>query len=111
MADQLILRRKRNEETRAYLNLEQRKQIDGRLDKSLLAIENKRRTAQNLKPFVTIDEWEEAEDKQDKDELPTAEKDPMLYETGVILSDQIRMLGTTISATSIKRSMAHTTNN
>jgi len=111
MADQLILRRKRNEETRAYLNLEQRKQIDGRLDKSLLAIENKRRTAQNLKPFVTIDEWEEAEDKQDKDELPTAEKDPMLYETGVILSDQIRMLGTTISATSIKRSIAHTTNN
>jgi carboxyl-terminal processing protease len=111
MADQLILRQQRSKDTRANLNLEQRKQIDSRLDESLLDIENTRRRAQNLKPFATIDDWEAAEDKLDKDDLPTAEKDPMLYETGVILSDQIRMLSTDISATSIKRPLANTTIN
>ena len=42
-----------------------------------------------------MEAWETAkddEDNKDKNEIPTAENDPMLYETGLILSDQIRLL-------------------
>ena len=32
-----------------------------------------------------------------KKDAPTAENDPMLFETGLILSDQIRLLGSAIT--------------
>jgi hypothetical protein len=60
-----------------------------------LAIENNRRLSNNLEAYADMEAWEKTkddEDNKDKNDIPTAENDPMLYETGLILSDQIRLL-------------------
>jgi hypothetical protein len=80
-------------------------------DKQLFEIENKRRQAKGLDIFEDLESWrnsgEEKEDSVDQDisnteELATStdiedeenilEKDPMLYEAGNILGDQIMMM-------------------
>ena len=95
MTDQLTLRQGWKNEKQANLNLEQRKKRDNRIDESLLAIENNRRLSNNLEAYADMEAWEKTkddEDNKDKNDIPTAENDPMLYETGLILSDQIRLL-------------------
>ncbi|MGB1333366.1 MAG: hypothetical protein ACPG57_00545, partial [Porticoccaceae bacterium] len=59
-----------------------------------LAIENKRRLSHNLKPYTDVDAWELAQEEQEdnNNETPSADNDPMLFETGFILSDQILLL-------------------
>lgn len=99
LTQQLALKQEWKEQNRSNLNLEQRKKRDDSFDESLLAIENKRRLEQNLKAYKDIEAWEaaeeEAEENKDKDQIPTAESDPMLYETGILLSDQIKILSST----------------
>ena len=93
------------------LNLEKRRLRSESWDKQLFKIENKRRQAKGLDIFEDLESWrdsgEEKEDSVDQDiskteELVTStniedgenilEEDPMLYEAGNILSDQIMMM-------------------
>ena len=92
MAKQLALTQEWKEEKSINLNLEQRKLRDNNLDLSLLAIENKRRLSQKLKAYTDIEAWELAQENEDSDDTVSAESDPMLFETGFILSDQILLL-------------------
>ena len=109
LTDQLALTQRWKMEKLTNLNLEQRKQRDNKLDQSLLDIENKRRLHNKLEAYADIEEWEEAKEKQEKIKTPTAESDPMLFETGLILSDQIRILGD-ITSTINNGKLAGTTN-
>jgi carboxyl-terminal processing protease len=92
MAKQLALTQEWKEEKSVNLNLEQRKLRDNSLDLSLLAIENKRRLSQKLKAYPNIDAWELAQENEDSEDTVSADSDPMLFETGFILSDQILLL-------------------
>ena len=93
------------------LNLEKRRLRSESWDKQLFKIENKRRQAKGLDIFEDLESWrdsgEEKEDNVDQDisnteELATStdiedeenilEEDPMLYEAGNILGDQIMMM-------------------
>jgi carboxyl-terminal processing protease len=93
------------------LNLEKRRLRSESWDKQLFEIENKRRQAKGLDIFEDLESWkdsgEEKEDSVDQDiskteELATSidiedeenilEEDPMLYEAGHILGDQIMMM-------------------
>ena len=93
------------------LNLEKRRLRSESWDKQLFEIENKRRQAKGLDIFEDLESWrdsgEEKEDNVDQDisnteELATStdiedeenilEEDPMLYEAGNILGDQIMMM-------------------
>ena len=106
MTDQLTLKQVWKNEKQANLNLEQRKKRDNKIDESLLAIENKRRLSNNLEAYADMKAWETAkddEDNKDKNDIPTAENDPMLFETGLILSDQIRLLSNMITTNSNKK--------
>ena len=109
LTDQLALTQRWKMEKLTNLNLEQRKQRDNKLDQSLLGIENKRRLHNKLEVYADIEEWEEAKENQEKIKTPTAESDPMLFETGLILSDQIRILGD-ITSTINNGKLAGTTN-
>jgi len=92
------------------LNLEKRRLRSESWDKQLFEIENKRRQAKGLNIFEDLESWrdsgEEQEDIVNQDtskteELATSidieneenilEEDPMLYEAGNILGDQIMM--------------------
>ena len=93
------------------LNLEKRRLRSESWDKQLFEIENRRRQAKGLDIFEDLESWrdsgEEKEDSVDQDiskteELVTStniedgenilEEDPMLYEAGNILGDQIMMM-------------------
>ena len=92
------------------LNLEKRRLRSESWDKQLFEIENRRRQAKGLDIFEDLEYWrasgEEKEDSVDQDisnteELATStdveeenilEEDPMLYEAGNILGDQIMMM-------------------
>jgi len=93
------------------LNLEKRRLRSESWDRQLFEIENKRRQAKGLDIFEDLESWkdsgEEKEDSVDQDiskteELATStdiedeenilEEDPMLYEAGNILGDQIMMM-------------------
>ena len=93
------------------LNLEKRRLRSESWDKQLFKIENKRRQAKGLDIFEDLESWrdsgEEKEDNVNQDisnteELATStdledeenilEDDPMLYEAGNILGDQIMMM-------------------
>ena len=93
------------------LNLEKRRLRSESWDKQLFEIENKRRQAKGLDIFEDLESWrdsgEEKEDNVDQDisnteELSAStdtedeenilEEDPMLYEAGNILGDQIMMM-------------------
>ncbi len=92
------------------LNLEKRRLRSESWEKQLFAIENKRRQAKGLNIFEDLESWrgsgEEKQDSVDQDtskteELTTSidiedeenilEEDPMLYEAGNVLGDQIMM--------------------
>ncbi len=92
------------------LNLEKRRLRSESWEKQLFAIENKRREAKGLNIFEDLESWrgsgEEKQDSVDQDtskteELTTSidiedeenilEEDPMLYEAGNVLGDQIMM--------------------
>ena len=92
------------------LNLEKRRLRSESWEKQLFAIENKRRQAKGLNIFEDLESWrgsgEEEQDSVDQDtskteELTTSidiedeenilEEDPMLYEAGNVLGDQIMM--------------------
>ena len=92
------------------LNLEKRRLRSESWEKQLFAIENKRRQAKGLNIFEDLESWrgsgEEKQDSVDQDtskteELATSidiedeenilEEDPMLYEAGNVLGDQIMM--------------------
>jgi len=92
MANQLALTREWSDKSTISLNLNQRTNSDNSLDASLLAIENKRRVDQNLKPYPDTKAWQTAQDQEKEEDTPVAESDPMLHETGFILSDQIKLL-------------------
>ncbi|MGB0459010.1 MAG: carboxy terminal-processing peptidase [Porticoccaceae bacterium] len=92
MTKQLALTQEWKEEKSINLNLEQRKLRDNNLDLSLLAIENKRRLSQKLEAFPNIEAWELAQENEDSDDTVSADSDPILFETGYILSDQISLL-------------------
>ena len=91
LTDQIVLNQQWRQEKYTSLNLIQRKKRDINLDNSLLDIENNRRLSNKLKPYPDIAAWELAQEEEDRDEMPIAETDPMLFETGFILSDQIRL--------------------
>ena len=93
------------------LNLEKRRLRSESWDKQLFEIENRRRQAKGLDIFEDLESWrgsgEEREDSVDQDisnteELAAStdiedeenilEEDPMLYEAGNILGDQIMMM-------------------
>lgn len=93
------------------LNLEKRRLRSESWDKQLFEIENKRRQAKGLDIFENLKSWRDSgEEKEDNvvqdisntEELATStdledeenilEDDPMLYEAGNILSDQIMMM-------------------
>jgi carboxyl-terminal processing protease len=94
MASQLAITSEWKDKSLINLNLKKRKLDDNSLDQSLLAIENKRRLSHNLKPYTNVDAWELAQEEQEdnNNEMPSADNDPMLFETGFILSDQILLL-------------------
>ena len=100
MTDQLALTQGWKQEKQVNLNLKQRRERENHFDQSLLAIENKRRLNNNLKAYADMKAWEKDKDNQDKNDAPTSENDPMLFETGLILSDQIRLLGSAITTKS-----------
>ena len=93
------------------LNLEKRRLRSESWDKQLFEIENKRRQAKGLDIFENLESWRDSgEEKEDNvvqdisntEELATStdledeenilEDDPMLYEAGNILGDQIMMM-------------------
>ena len=93
------------------LNLEKRRLRSESWDKQLFEIENKRRLAKGLDVFENLESWRNSGDEEvdsgnqdmpnsdepltssdtkNKDNVP--EEDPMLYEAGNILGDQIMMM-------------------
>lgn len=110
MAKQLALTQEWKEEKSINLNLEQRKLRDNNLDLSLLAIENKRRLSQKLKAYTDIEAWELAQENEDSDDTVSAESDPMLFETGFILSDQISLLQSNTAKVKNNKIISHINN-
>jgi carboxyl-terminal processing protease len=94
MVDQLHLTQTWQDEQTLSLNLQQRETRSEDRDNQLLALENKRRRQQQLQPYPSVEAWEEERDNreaEDKEDLITAESDPMLYEAAQILADQINL--------------------
>ena len=98
MVDQLALTQNWGKELSVSLNLNARRVRNETLDAELLGIENKRRLTQGLKPYPSMEAWEEQEDKEEAEDRPVAESDPILNETAYILSDQIKLLSTSQAA-------------
>jgi len=98
MVDQLALTQNWGKEQSLSLNLERRRAKNETWDSQLLKVENKRRLAQGLKPFPSMEAWEEQKAKEDAEDRPVAESDPILNETAYILSDQIRLLSSSQAA-------------
>jgi carboxyl-terminal processing protease len=75
-------------ETEISLNLSKRKARSDAWDKTLFSLDNKRLKAKGLTPNTDIEFW-----KKDReiDEDNIAESDPILFEAGQILGDQIRV--------------------
>ena len=94
------------------LNLEQRRERSNKWDEALYSIENNRLISKGQPPFASIEEWRDSDDavtddgddelniddmenpSQDvttdvEEEENIAESDPMLFEAGKILGDQI----------------------
>jgi len=91
MVDHLTLTQSWGKELSVSLNLEKRKARNETWDSKFLEIENKRRLAQELKPYPSMAAWEEIQDQEDTEDRPIAESDPILHETAYIISDQIML--------------------
>jgi carboxyl-terminal processing protease len=106
LIDKIALSDSWDQEVALSLNIDKRKARSEKWDKALFGIENKRLIAKNEPPFATLEAWRESDDEEtddtsqslpasgdgkedeDKDEN-IAETDPILFEAGKILSDQI----------------------
>ena len=110
MVKQLALTQEWKEEKSVNLNLEQRKLHDNSLDLSLLDIENKRRLSQKLTAYPDIEAWELAQEDEDREDTPSADSDPMLFETGFILSDQILLLQSNTAKIKNNKIISHINN-
>ena len=90
LISKIALSRDLSAEKTLSLNLNLRKARSESWDEQIFVIENSRRTALNLEPFNTIDEWQAyLEDSEGERELPISETDPILFESARILADQI----------------------
>ncbi|TNE75324.1 MAG: tail-specific protease [Gammaproteobacteria bacterium] len=89
---ELDLLRERREERTISLNESVRRQEMASYDRTLLDLENGRRSAKGLEPYATIEEWRESRDPEDSDKRELSERDPLLYETGNILADYLSLL-------------------
>ncbi len=74
--------------TEISLNLSQRKARSDAWDKALFSLDNKRLKAKGLTANADIESWKE---DREVDEDNIAESDPILFEAGQILGDQIRV--------------------
>lgn len=111
LVDKIVLSDNWDSQKTLSLNLEKRRLRSESWDKQLFEIENKRRQAKGLDIFENLKSWrdsgEEKEDSVDQDTSKTEglatsidiedeenilEEDPMLYEAGNILGDQIIMM-------------------
>ncbi len=111
LVDKIVLSDNWDSQKTLSLNLEKRRLRSESWDKQLFEIENKRRQAKGLDIFEDLESWrdsgEEKEDSVDQDTSKTEglatsidiedeenilEEDPMLYEAGNILGDQIIMM-------------------
>ena len=70
------------------LNLSKRKARSDAWDKALFSLDNKRLKAKGLTPNTDIESWKEGREI-DQDNI--AESDPILFEAGQILGDQVRV--------------------
>ena len=92
LISKIALSRDLSAEKTLSLNLDLRKARSESWDEQIFVIENSRRTALNLEPFNTIDEWQaylEDSEGEEESELPISETDPILFESARILADQI----------------------
>ncbi|MFT7301140.1 MAG: carboxyl-terminal processing protease [Porticoccus sp.] len=95
--DELVLMKERQKLKQLSLNEEKRRAEVKEYDDIWLTLENKRRVAKAQPPYATIeelravDETEEGSKEKSEEEksTPLSERDPLLYETGNIISDYI----------------------
>ncbi|MBT5103044.1 MAG: hypothetical protein HOM23_03235, partial [Porticoccaceae bacterium] len=76
-------------EAELSLNLSERRARSEAWDKALFSLDNKRLKAKGLKPNSNIETWKE---DREIDEDDIAISDPILFEAGQILGNQIRVI-------------------
>ncbi|MBT4165037.1 MAG: carboxy terminal-processing peptidase [Porticoccaceae bacterium] len=79
----------RSAEAELSLNLSERRARSEAWDKALFSLDNKRLKAKGLKPNSNIETWKE---DREIDEDDIAISDPILFEAGQILGNQIRVI-------------------
>ena len=97
--DELVLMKERQKLKQLSLNEEKRRVEVKEYDGILLTLENKRRVAKAQPPYATIEELravDETEDgskekSEEEKSKPLSERDPLLYETGNIISDYMSL--------------------
>ncbi len=97
--DELVLMKERQKLKQLSLNEEKRRVEVKEYDGILLTLENKRRVAKAQPPYATIEELravDETEDgskekSEEEKSKPLSERDPLLYETGNIISDYMTL--------------------
>jgi carboxyl-terminal processing protease len=90
--DKLALIKERQKVKQLSLNEIKRREEAKEYDTTLLSLENKRRLARELPLYPSIEEWRAVEEpEEDNDDRPLAEKDPILYEVGNIMSDYMSL--------------------
>ncbi|MDX2350545.1 MAG: carboxy terminal-processing peptidase [Porticoccus sp.] len=91
--DKLALIKERQKVKQLSLNEIKRRGEAKEYDTVLLSLENKRRLAKELPLYPSIEEWRAVEEPEEEgdDDRPLAEKDPILYEVGNIMSDYMSL--------------------
>ncbi len=90
--DELALVKERQKVKQLPLNEIKRREEAKEYDTLLLTLENKRRLAKERPLYSSIEEWQAVEEpEEDNDDRPLAEKDPILYEVGNIMSDYMSL--------------------
>lgn len=91
--DKLALIKERQKVKQLSLNEIKRRGEAKEYDIVLLSLENKRRLAKELPLYPSIEEWRAVEEPEEEgeDDRPLAEKDPILYEAGNIMSDYMSL--------------------
>jgi carboxyl-terminal processing protease len=88
----LALIKERQKTKQLSLNEIKRRQEAKEYDTVLLSLENKRRLAKELPIYPSIEEWRAIEEPEEgDDDRSVAEKDPILYEVGNIISDYMSL--------------------
>lgn len=91
--DKLALIKERQKVKQLSLNEIKRRGEAKEYDTVLLSLENKRRLAKELTLYPSVEEWRAVEEPEEEgeDDRPLAEKDPILYEAGNIMSDYMSL--------------------